>query len=252
MDTNVSLQPVQERGWNSGLANLWRKENWLWWRKRQWLWQSLIWLVLFNGTITAMLLFLASQHPSTPGSVQATINNVITVFLNLQFSFIPLGLILLLQGAIINERQSGTAAWMLSKPITRSAFIVAKTAPIPGLLLIAIGIPDILAYLELVLFLGTPPSISISLEAAGLMLCSLLLFFSLMILVGTFFKSRVQVIAIPFVLLAFALRFLVQTLLLPHLLSDDRPFTLLAMLVMFLLSLVFLLVAGRLFAREEF
>ena len=252
MNTNIDLQTVSKHGWSSGFANLWRKESWLWWRKRQWLWQSIIWLVLFNGIIAIMLLALSLQKPSASTSVESTINGVLAVFFNLQFSIVPLALILLLQGAMINERQSSTAAWILSKPVTHSAFILAKLASLPGLFLTMILLPDIVGYLEILFALHHAPSTSIYVLAFALLTSSMLLFFCLMLLAGTLFKNRILIISVPFVILIFSLRFLVQTLLIPHLLNNDGLFTLLSILAMLVCAAILLLLASKVFAQEEF
>lgn len=38
----------------------------------------------------------------------------------------PVGIAILMMGAIVEEKRSGTAAWILSKPISRTAFVLSK------------------------------------------------------------------------------------------------------------------------------
>ena len=39
---------------------------------------------------------------------------------------IGIGVIVTVQGAIVGEKELGTAAWVISKPVSRASFIVAK------------------------------------------------------------------------------------------------------------------------------
>ena len=57
MASTTVLQPVKERGWRRGFANLLRKENGEWWRTRRWWLQSLLWLLIINGILAVGLTF---------------------------------------------------------------------------------------------------------------------------------------------------------------------------------------------------
>ena len=46
---NNTLQPVLERGWRRGFANLFRNENNLRWGRNRWILSALVWLVILNG-----------------------------------------------------------------------------------------------------------------------------------------------------------------------------------------------------------
>ena len=62
----------------------------------------------------------------------------------------PIAAISLAQDSILGERHSGTAAWVLSKPLRRPAFILAKlVAHGLGLLVAWVVLPGALAYLQL-------------------------------------------------------------------------------------------------------
>jgi len=61
---------------------------------------------------------------------------------------LPIVAIIIAQDAIIGERQSGTAAWVLSKPVSRPAFILSKlVAGAIGLLVTGIVIQGVVAYI---------------------------------------------------------------------------------------------------------
>lgn len=55
MSANASFQEISEQGWRRGFVNLLRHENATWWRSRRWWINILIWLVLINGMLLAML-----------------------------------------------------------------------------------------------------------------------------------------------------------------------------------------------------
>jgi hypothetical protein len=103
----VSLVPSRERGWRMGLANMLAKENGAWWRTRRWLIQCLIALLLLNGTMALNL--------KDGGSI----DNAATGFLLIAGAVLPIAAIIMGQDSILGERHSGTAAWVLSKPLRR-------------------------------------------------------------------------------------------------------------------------------------
>ena len=61
----------------------------------------------------------------------------------------PFAAIIMGQDAILGERLSGTAAWVLSKPLRRPAFILAKLIAYGlGLLATWVVLPGAIAYFE--------------------------------------------------------------------------------------------------------
>ena len=115
MTTNtVSLVPSRERGWRMGLANMLAKENRGWWRTRRWWFQCLLAVFLLNGSIALNL------------QGNGSIENAGLGFLMVSVLAGPIAGVILGQDSILGERHSGTAAWVLSKPIWRPAFILAK------------------------------------------------------------------------------------------------------------------------------
>jgi ABC-type transport system involved in multi-copper enzyme maturation permease subunit len=52
-----------------------------------------------------------------------------------------------MQDAVVGEKKDGTAAWVLSKPLTRPAFILSKIiANSVGILLTLVVVPCMVAY----------------------------------------------------------------------------------------------------------
>jgi ABC-2 type transport system permease protein len=107
------------------------------------------------------------------------------------------GAIISSQDAIIGEKQTGTVAWVLSKPVSRQAFVLSKLMGIAiGLMVFAITIPGLIAYGELVLAIGN--GLDVVPYVAGVVICALgiLFFVALTMMLGTFFNHRGPVIGI--------------------------------------------------------
>ena len=65
-----------------------------------------------------------------------------------------IGVVIMAQDEIIQEKQSGTAAWILSKPATRQSFILTKLlSNIIGVLIFIVAVPGLVALGEI--FLAT-------------------------------------------------------------------------------------------------
>ena len=139
MSTNESLLvPSRTRGWRMGLANMLAKEIAAWWRTRRWWVQCLVALLLLNGT---MALNLRDGQ---------RVDNAGLNFLMIAALCVPIAAISLAQDSILGERHSGTAAWVLSKPLRRPAFILAKLiAHGLGLLVAWVVLPGAIAYFQL-------------------------------------------------------------------------------------------------------
>ena len=194
MHNATPFNPVRERGWRAGLSNLWRKEQQQWWGRRNWLKQGLIWLVLLDGFYGLMLLTVThvghmTAHMSTESAGLVFLVSFLALFLNV-------GAVIQAQGAILDEKLRGTAGWLLSKPLSRSAFVLAKCAPLPGMLLLMVLLPGLVAGLQLSLALGRLLSLATMLLLIGWLAASLLFYFCLTLLLGTLFDSRAPVIGI--------------------------------------------------------
>jgi ABC-2 type transport system permease protein len=185
MITNtVSLVPSRARGWRMGLANMLGKENAAWWRTRRWWIQCLVALFFLN--------FLMVLNLKSGG-----INNAVTSFLMIAGIVAPMAAIILGQDAIQGERLSGTAAWVLSKPLRRPAFILAKLiAHAVGLLATWIVLPGVVAYLELVVLARVQLPLLVFVGMLGLAYLNLLFYLTLAVMLTTLFQGRGPVLGI--------------------------------------------------------
>ncbi len=199
MATDVSLQgierplqPVKELGWRNGLGNLVRSELRAWWGTRTWLVQALIWFVVVNGPM-ALVLY------SGPRAAARAVGQ--TVFSLAVGIFGALGVIVSTQSTLIGEKQQGTAAWVLSKPVSRVAFLAAKwIAQGLGFFVTIILLQGAIAYAQFAAAGVAPAPLSFA-AGMGLLTLQLLGYLTLTLMLGTFFASQVVVAGIAVFLL---------------------------------------------------
>ena len=187
------LQPVKESGWRRGFANLLRKENGEWWHTRRWWTQSLLWLLIINGILALGVWILPIVDPEEVGG---TIENI-GIFVQVMTQFSIFAVIVITQGALIGEKQSGTAAWIMSAPVSRSAFILAKlVANAIGFLFTTILVQGLVAYVQLSLSDGSPLSLAPYFTLLALVSLILLFYLALTLMLGAFFDTRGPVLGI--------------------------------------------------------
>ncbi len=212
MENTNALKMVDEKGWRSGFANLFKQASGSWWRTRKWLIQTIIWLVMLNGSVASQLwkdpaaAIAAAEKFKTVSTANLTpmqvlnkdpIGMILIMFVILMGMALPIAAIIFGQDAIIGERQSGTAAWVLSKPVTRPAFILSRLAAgAVGILVTGVVIQGVVLYAQLSLLFGTPWPIAGFLGAMGLMVLLVLFSITLTFMLGTIFKNRGPIMGI--------------------------------------------------------
>ena len=126
-----------------GFANLFGNENRGWWRTRAWLVQLAVWLGIINGLI-ALVTYGESQDAS--GAIPL-FETLMQVFFKAGGPAIAVGAVIAAQGALVGEKQLGTAAWVMSKPVGRSAFVLAKLAAYALVFVVlAIAVPSVVFF----------------------------------------------------------------------------------------------------------
>jgi len=179
------LVPVHTTGWQSGLGNLVRKELGQWWGTRMWWVQTLIWVLLLNGVATVVMLEGAGMPP---GEV---VTEAVQTFLLMGAMTIGIGIVLTVQGAVIGEKESGTAAWVMSKPASRLSFVLAKViAYSVGFLATALLIPSIVFVAQAQFLLPAPLDYGKFALAVSIVALSVLFYVVLTIALGCMFKGR--------------------------------------------------------------
>jgi len=199
------LVPIRESARLGGFGNMFRKELGQWWGTRTWWVQTLIWVLILNGitTITAL------TETATPPEMLA---EVVGTFIAVGIGAIGIGTVITVQGAMVGEKQLGTAALVMSKPASRSAFILAKMlAYAIGYWITAIIIPAVI----FIIVTGKLVSVSLALPSflVGLALMALgqLFYLSLTLMLGAFFSSRGPIagIGITFIMTGLMLKSLI-------------------------------------------
>ncbi len=193
MASTTVLQPVEERGWRRGFANLLRKENGEWWHTSRWWVQSLIWLLIVNGVLAIGLWVVPNIDPAEAGDPMENL----LFFIQPMTMFPIFAVIVITQSALIGEKQSGTAAWIMSAPVSRSAFILAKLfAYALGFLFTIILVQGLVAYVQLSLSDGSPLALAPYLTMLALLSLYLLFYLALTLMLGAFFDTRGPVLGI--------------------------------------------------------
>jgi ABC-2 type transport system permease protein len=185
----AGLQRVPESTWRSGLSNLMRAGLDAWWGTRAWWVQSLLWTAVVNGSLAAVIWGEAPEDMSA-----FTLYGVMTMFA-------AIAVTILMMDAIVGEKRSGTASWVLSKPVSRTAFMLSKLVPnAVGVVVTMIAIPSVGVLVQFVLA-GIDVSFGRFALGASVAALNLLFYLTLTLMLGTLFNSASAVIAIP---LAFA------------------------------------------------
>lgn len=183
-----------------GLRTLLRGDLSEWFKSRKvWL-HILIWLLAIDFILFLGTFGVREAARMTQGS-RGTAPKIETVMQYGIFGglFVGVGTIIVMQGAIAGEKRSGTAAWVLSKPVSRTAFVVSKlVANTLGLFVAAVLVQGLVAYLIIggLTPLDWPAPLDF-LAGMGLLAANMFFWLTLAVMSGTFFESVGSVIAIP-------------------------------------------------------
>jgi ABC-2 type transport system permease protein len=202
------LLPARGGGRLAGFGNMLTKELGEWFRTRRWLWQLLIWLIIIDGLFAFVLFVIPALAPTMPLFKQIAEQlfqglppevGAVMQYFGIVFMTGTLGAIILAQDEVIQEKQSGTAAWILSKPAARTAFILTKLlSNTTGVLVFIVALPGLILLGEV--FLATHQLVPLVpfLAGAGVIQLTLFFYLSLAILLGVLFASRGPVLGITF------------------------------------------------------
>ena len=208
---NSMLQPVVEPGWRRGFHNLFRNENDLRWGRRRWLAPALIWIAILNGFVLLVALANAQDGSMSPAAIAS---DCAQVFVSIGALGTAIGVVVGAQGSIVREKQLGTAAWVLSKPVSRRAFILAKLLSHGmSFLSLSLILPTLVYYAQSLILWRQLPAALPFWSAWLLVALHLVFYVALTLMIGTLFNARGPVSGI-------GLGFLFAGLILPNVLPE--------------------------------
>ncbi len=181
------LEPVG--GPLSGFRNLVGKENCEWTAGLSLLAHATIWMLIV-ALISVAVAFIRGEME--PGYSPEDINRAgALMFFVLGSVASVIAVVAKTQGSIIGEKQLGTAAWVLSKPASRRAFILAKLAVhFRWLLMATLLFPAVVFYVLMTAISTLPPPPLLFLGGFAILTLGLLFYLALSLLLGTVFESR--------------------------------------------------------------
>lgn len=182
----------------AGLGNQTRREAASWWTTGRWRRQASIWTVLLAALFVLMHWALPALLPDEVGLPATSLRQTAQQFTELAAIVTAIGVVLLSQGVILDERRNGVLGWLLSKPVTRPALIVAKfvghgtalpTAVVAG--------PWLTIYLLLSIAAGRPWPAGPALAAAAMLGLLAVFHLALVLAISTVSSGRIAVLALP-------------------------------------------------------
>ena len=196
----TELQPLPEEQMLSGFRNMLRIENSRWWNLRNIFTQSAAWLLSVNF-IVAMPLIVAPMIEDSPIILFA---GGVEIFMGIFSMVLAIASVILLQGSLVGEKQSGTAAWILSNPISRSSYILSKlVAHTGGIMFVGIILQGAVGYIILSYVNGAALPIASYVTAMGLLALFTIFYISLTLMLGSFFSTRGPILGIAIVFVTF-------------------------------------------------
>lgn len=256
MAINEVLTRVNEPDWRRGFSNLVKSDVPSWFRTMKW-WAQFLW-VFFMTNVIISFTFIGGEFEIA-----------VMLFSVFQGLYPVFGILMAMQGAMIGEKRSGTAAWVLSKPVSRTGFILAKLVnnTLASTLFIII-IPGIIGYLEITLIAGIELSFIGFILGNVLLWLHMMFFLTMSLLVGTIFNNRraVLIVGITFFTLEMLLQGMVPAELMVSTLAFPSPdvslaeslmigqpiFSIWPIIIAVLSCIAFVILAIWRFKQEEF
>jgi ABC-2 type transport system permease protein len=124
-------------------------------------------------------------------SPQALVDESVRTFFLVGATAVAIGIVLTLQGSIVGERELGTAAWVMSKPASRTSFVVSKLiAHFVGFVVTSIVIPSAVFLVVAAILLPEPVPYGAFAIATAVMGLNVLFYVTLTVALGCMMKGR--------------------------------------------------------------
>ncbi|MGA9142008.1 MAG: ABC transporter permease subunit [Methanocella sp.] len=212
MTTDIELTASDDYGQMAGFRNMMRKENARWWSLKSLVFHLIVWLVVLNALV-AVLLFIVPAIDNSAAIRQAAnataiadarmqvANTGMGMFFQMAGFAVFIGAVIFGHDALLKERESGTAIWLLSKPISRKAFVFSKvSAVVIGVLGVILCTQGAITYAMCSLELGSPMPVLPFIAGMGVLCLGVLFYLMLAIALGVFTTSRGLSLGLPLII----------------------------------------------------
>jgi len=181
------FHPTKSGGRFQGLGNLLKTEISRWRHSLAW-WLQIAAVVLFCNGITLMAMLGSGGDPGIG----------MMMFPLMAGFYVALSAMTMIQGAVVKEKTEGTAAWVLSKPVTRVGFMTSKfITNCISMTIALVFVPWIVAYFQLSL-MGEAIDLIGTFLAMGIFWTYCMFWLTMALMLGSIFKSRRPVMTIMF------------------------------------------------------
>ncbi len=192
MSGNEAFEFVSERGWRRGMRNMLRNEFNRWWKSSMWWVQLLIWTGIIGILVSAML------FGDEPGGYETSLL-VFSLFAGI---FPAVAISIIMQDVLVGEKREGTAAWVLSKPVSRPAFLLPKViANSVGVLATMAAAPCTMGFILFSIYQGSLVDPLRFIMAMGVFFVGHFFFLTFTLMLSTFFNNRGPVIGLSMTLI---------------------------------------------------
>jgi ABC-2 type transport system permease protein len=189
MQRDPALVPVPVSGWRTGFLNMLAKEHGVWWRTRRWAVHLILWMIVLNGFL--LLVNFGDGGPKADFRAPGNLTEIMEVFFRACSLFASIGVITVTQSLMVSEKQLGTMAWLLTKPISRPSVVLAKVLESSYVvLLLMVVIPAVLVCVQTRLVWGIWPRFPGFWIGLGLVALSHVFYVAFTIMLGTIFQKR--------------------------------------------------------------
>lgn len=193
MMSETTLERLPKRGWRSGLGELLKMELRRWWRTKKWWITGLVALGAMNGLLVLVYISTQTNMDAAQQLGLESGRDYWPLYLQLAPMIAVIAAIILMQDVLIGETESGVAAWVLSKPVSRVAYVLSKLlGNVVGILLLLVALPSLVTYAfgSLVVdgaWMPLPPTLAM----IGMQCLMVLFYVTLTLALGAFLGNRV-------------------------------------------------------------
>lgn len=189
--TDTRARPLQ------GFGNLFRKEAGDWLQGRRALVVAAVSVGMSVLTVLVPLIVRATAGPTAAPDL--SLDPTTNVLLGWNGSFVPVVIILATMGLLALERDQGTLAWTLTKPVSRTALLAAKwSAAFLALATLSVLLPLAVQVTVATVAYGAMPDLAVVARFGLLYLTVPVLYVTLTVAIGTVVRTTPGVAGVAF------------------------------------------------------